>query len=489
MKSQYVDRLLQEYAYYGIKKETMRLNNEEVIIPAEYVMTGGDFQKAFLKDYFDLQKKDLERYKTEKLKPQIVEMNGVSYIVPFKWRDKNYKDTKVVEYVLKKAKAKYNQAIALTSKMDQAYPKRKYTVEVAAKQVEALKKAYNKYLFDKCVDKSKYAMLKASDMILSEVRLMRGNNSVFRLDKLQSNMKDLASRSLIVAGVMAGSSGFLLAQQNSNSNDSQNKDKLEIKDSINQMGTVSETTIRFEEAQKRIRQKSQDGNLKNDSILQGKSSEEDKSNLFNKFMEDIFQSEGGYGDERTIDQPTNMGIIQPTLNTFMENYPDLAKKNKFQKNLKKLTREQATLIYRKLYFDKYQIGDYKNESIGLLIFDLYVNHEPATVKGFVDQALMAAHKEGVKTTLPNSTPERVKCINSLAGNQKAEHAFYKTLLDVRRKHMLKVTNNGTSRLAQGLQNRVNKFAKRFVSTYVQDQNTALAMNFNKLKNFNKSKEV
>ena len=150
MKSQYEDRLLQEYAYYGIKKEAMRLNNEEVIIPAEYVVLGGDFQKAFLRDYFDLQKKDLERYKAEKLKPQMVEMNGVSYIVPFKWRDKNYKDTRVVEYVLKKAKAKYNRAISLTRKMDMAFPSRKYTVEVASEQVESLQKAYNKYLFDKC---------------------------------------------------------------------------------------------------------------------------------------------------------------------------------------------------------------------------------------------------------------------------------------------------------------------------------------------------
>ena len=63
MKSQYEDKLVQEYAYYGIKKETIRLNNEEVIIPAEYVMAGGDFQKAFLRDYFDLQKKDLEQGK------------------------------------------------------------------------------------------------------------------------------------------------------------------------------------------------------------------------------------------------------------------------------------------------------------------------------------------------------------------------------------------------------------------------------------------
>lgn len=478
MKSQYEDRLLQEYAYYGIKKEAMRLNNEEVIIPAEYVVLGGDFQKAFLRDYFDLQKKDLERYKAEKLKPQMVEMNGVSYIVPFKWRDKNYKDTRVVEYVLKKAKAKYNRAISLTRKMDMAFPSRKYTVEVASEQVESLQKAYNKYLFDKCVDKSKYAMLKAAEMAVSSVHLMKGRKSDFNLNNLQKQLKYA-----VIGGVVAGGaalSGYTLSVLNKNSEEKSGGQSEKIEAHNNQKTENTASADLFKEVQRKVAQKKQTAkeNVETEKEVQQTSSnirsEREKTQLFNRFMADIFESEGGYGDEKTIDQPTNMGIIQPTLNAFIKRYPNLAQENHISTDLKKLKRNQAKLIYRKLYFDQYRIGDYKNESIGLLIFDIYVNHEPMTAKKFIDQALKAARKTGMDIKLPTSTAERVDVVNSLAGNPEAETAFYEQMMKERKFHMYKKTNKGSSKFGPGLRNRANKFNDRYVASVTQDK--LLAMN-------------
>ena len=482
MKSQYEDKLVQEYAYYGIKKETIRLNNEEVIIPAEYVMAGGDFQKAFLRDYFDLQKKDLECYKAEKLKPQMVEMNGVSYIVPFKWRDKKYKDTKVVEYVLKKAKAKYNRAISLTCKMDKAFPSRKYTVEIDSQHVADMQKAYNRYLLNKCADKSKYAVLKAAEMILSSARLMKGKKSEFGLDKLKHHVKYAALGSLIIGGAAATGYGFLSANQNSKQDDKQSlKDKVEVKTSqVSAEYGTSEATVKFEEAQQRISQKQKAGAEKNKETsvkvkdLGSERSDAAKTRLFNKFMAEIFASEGGYGDEKTIDQPTNMGIIQQTLNAFIKRYPNLAQENHISTDLKKLKRNQAKLIYRKIYFDQYRIGDYKNESIGLLIFDIYVNHEPMTAKKFIDQALKAARKTGMDIKLPTSTAERVDVVNSLAGNPEAETAFYEQMMKERKFHMYKKTNKGSSKFGPGLRNRANKFNDRYVASVTQDK--LLAMN-------------
>ncbi len=478
MKSQYEDKLVQEYAYYGIKKETIRLNNEEVIIPAEYVMAGGDFQKAFLRDYFDLQKKDLERYKAEKLKPQMVEMNGVSYIVPFKWRDKNYKDTKVVEYVLKKAKAKYNRAISLTCKMDKAFPSRKYTVEVASEQVESLQKAYNKYLFDKCVDKSKYAMLKAAEMAVSSVHLMKGRKSDFNLNNLQKQLKYA-----VIGGVVAGGaalSGYTLSVLNKNSEEKSGGQSEKIEAHNNQKTENTASADLFKEVQRKVAQKKQTAkeNVETEKKVQQTSSnirsEREKTQLFNRFMADIFESEGVYGDEKTIDQPTNMGIIQPTLNAFIKRYPNLAQENHISTDLKKLKRNQAKLIYRKLYFDQYRIGDYKNESIGLLIFDIYVNHEPMTAKKFIDQALKAARKTGMDIKLPTSTAERVDVVNSLAGNPEAETAFYEQMMKERKFHMYKKTNKGSSKFGPGLRNRANKFNDRYVASVTQDK--LLAMN-------------
>ena len=497
MKSEYKDKLLQEYKNYGLQPVTITLNNEELIIPAEYVIgkEKEDAQKSFFRDYFDLQKKELKNYKSAGIKPQTVEMNGVSYIVPFKWRDKKYKDTKVVEFVLKKAKAKYNHAIALTCKLDKAYPKRKYTVEVDADHVADMQKAYNRYVLNKCIDKSKYAVLKAAEMVASSVKSMRGPESDFSVNRLQRNLKHAAIGSLIIGGAIVSGYGFLSARKNAQQKDNQSsKDQVEVEiEQNNQMAETSETTVKFEEAQKRISQKSQEAKQNKEKQIEKaqtetlqkvktpnvKRSDAAKLRLFNKFMAEIFESEGGYGDEKTIDQPTNMGIIQPTLNAFIEQYPDLAKANHISKDLKKLKRSQAKLIYQKLYFEQYKIGDYKNESIGLLIFDIYVNHEPSTAKKFIDQALKAARKVGVELALPKTTKERVNVVNSLADYPKAEAAFYEQIMKERKFHMYKVTGRGTSRFAEGLRNRANKYDKRYVPTV--RQNTMLAMGSERVK--------
>ena len=217
-----------------------------------------------------------------------------------------------------------------------------------------------------------------------------------------------------------------------------------------------------------------------------KRSEAQKDKLFKRYMKDIFESEGGYADE-TIDQPTNMGIIQPTLDSYRKRFPKEAARLKFPQKVKELKRSQAMQIYHRLYFDQYKIGDYRNESIGQLVFDIYVNHTPQTAKEFIDQALKAARKTGAKIALPRSTTERVAVVNALAEQPAAEAAFYNQIMTERRFHMYKQTTLKVrrgevkeSRFAQGLRNRANKYNDRYVATNVQEQGSSarlrLAMN-------------
>lgn len=467
MKAKYVKKLLNEYADKGLSPIKIKINNDELVVPVEYALNGKDMQKSFLRDYFDLQKKELDRYKAENIKPKTVELNGVSYIVPFKWRNRQYKDTQVVEFVLKKAKAKYYRAIALTDKLDKIYPERKYTVEVGAEHVDDMKKAYNHYLLNKCVDKSKYPFLKAWEMISSSGRLMKGKNSAFDRDKLKRSLKRATIGGLIIGGAVFAEIKILSALEK---NKIQDKKEVKSNSSKEDLQKVFDLTMHGDFADLaefvEINEK--------EKLANKMRSEDEKTKLFNRFVNDVFENEGGYGDEKTIDQPTNMGIIQPTLNAFIERYPDLAEKHNFDKNLKNLIKDQAKLIYRKLYFDEYKIGDYKNESIGLLLFDAYVNHSPETVRKFIGQALKAAQTAGADVNLPSSSREIVNVVNSLSNNQKAEVAFYNEILETRLEHMLKKTNNGTSRLAQGLQNRVSKYEGRFIPTSLQGKKLAMS---------------
>ena len=68
MNSANREQLLAEYARYNRRPLQMKINNEAVIIPVEYALSGSieDIQKKFLTDYFDEQKKECERYKRDR---------------------------------------------------------------------------------------------------------------------------------------------------------------------------------------------------------------------------------------------------------------------------------------------------------------------------------------------------------------------------------------------------------------------------------------
>ena len=136
MNSANRQKLLQEYADQNRRPLQMKINNEAVIIPVEYTLSGSaeEIQKNFLADYFDQQKDERRKYKEAGIAPRQIEMNGAVYVVPFKLRNVERRDTQIVELVLRRAQAKYNRAVSLTRKLDRIYPERKYTVEVAGEE-------------------------------------------------------------------------------------------------------------------------------------------------------------------------------------------------------------------------------------------------------------------------------------------------------------------------------------------------------------------
>ena len=530
MKKINEEKLLQEYVKLKKKPEVILINHQKILIPVEYTLksTKEEILRAFLRDYLDVQKKDIAKYAKNNLPVEKISWNGMPFVVPFHFRGKNYRDTEIVDYVLERAQAKFEHAVTLTRKMDRAFPERKYTVEIAQEHVDALQNAYDDYLMQKRREKISQAAIKVSDFILSGFRFMKKQKSPFAKSKLNNAARKVVFASLWTGGAVWGISSL---QKENHDTDTQNFDKTvlnnapaendisvktasselfkEMYDVILEVGkdvkhniqknqnkdenfteTPSSENIKSEKksvtkksseaakaSSKKVSEKNETENSSSQKFKISKNfkrSEAEKTRLFNKYMKDIFASEGGYAD-KTIDQPTNMGIIQPTLNSFLKKYPDLAKKNGFPKTVKGLKKRHALLVYRKLYFDFYKIGDYRNESIGMFIYDMYVNHTTASVELFVHQALKAARKAGADISLPKDFREQVAIVNSLALNPKAEKAFYNQLIIERRFFMYKNTTLKVkkgqipeSRFAQGLRNRVNKYEKKYVSTQVQE---------------------
>ena len=105
-----------------------------------------------------------------------------------------------------------------------------------------------------------------------------------------------------------------------------------------------------------------------------------KVNLFNKCIEVVLKSEGGY-----VNHPndpggeTNMGICK-------RNYPDL--------DIKNLTRNQAIQIYHADYWNKMNLLDIYDENLILHLFDMGVNAGIRTAIKMV-QKIVEAEVDGI----------------------------------------------------------------------------------------------
>ena len=81
------------------------------------------------------------------------------------------------------------------------------------------------------------------------------------------------------------------------------------------------------------------------------------------------KNEGGYVDDPDlIDQPTNIGVTQPTLDKYNADHPNF----NFPEKVKDLSPEQVQQIYGEDYHDERRIGEIENERIAMAIFDMGV---------------------------------------------------------------------------------------------------------------------
>ena len=86
-------------------------------------------------------------------------------------------------------------------------------------------------------------------------------------------------------------------------------------------------------------------------------------------LEKTLDEEAGYVDNPDlIDQPTNFGITQPTLDKYNADHPNF----NFPKKVADIERGHAKQIYKEDYYDERKIGEIKIPRISNSIFDMGV---------------------------------------------------------------------------------------------------------------------
>ncbi len=149
---------------------------------------------------------------------------------------------------------------------------------------------------------------------------------------------------------------------------------------------------------------------------------------FDRLLSSVYQEEGGYEDDPAkIDQPTNMGVIQGSLNRFKAAHPTLGRT--YPATVKDLTRDQATTIYKMDYYDAYRIEEIKNEKLAKTLFDLLANHSPIEPIQWVQQGInqltsFQVDEDGIMgsqtiNALNNLTLQQMKEVNNYIVRQRS----------------------------------------------------------------------
>jgi hypothetical protein len=106
-----------------------------------------------------------------------------------------------------------------------------------------------------------------------------------------------------------------------------------------------------------------------------------------------FEHEGGYVDDpRLIDQPTNMGITQPTLDAYNKGHPNF----NFPDYVKDLTPEQARQIFDDIYYVGRGMDEINNDRIRNAIADMGFMTTFPNVDKVVQQTLNEIQNAGLK---------------------------------------------------------------------------------------------
>lgn len=124
-------------------------------------------------------------------------------------------------------------------------------------------------------------------------------------------------------------------------------------------------------------------------------------------------NEGAYADDpKKIDQPTNIGITQPTLDKYNADHPNF----NFPRNVKDLTGDQAQQIYAEDYYDERRIGEIKNERIATAVFDMGMMSNFNNVGKIIQETLNDSVGANLKTDGKIGT-NTIDALNNIPDNK------------------------------------------------------------------------
>ena len=161
------------------------------------------------------------------------------------------------------------------------------------------------------------------------------------------------------------------------------------------------------------------------------------------------KNEGGYIDDPDlIDQPTNIGVTQPTLDKYNADHPNF----NFPETVKDLSPEQVQQIYMEDFYDERRIGEIKNERIAMAIFDMGLMSNFRNIGKMVQETLNDSMGESLKVdgNIGNNT---IGALNNIPENKVDK--FMDDLKENRLEYLQRLPDWG--KYGDGWTNRTNRY--------------------------------
>lgn len=158
-----------------------------------------------------------------------------------------------------------------------------------------------------------------------------------------------------------------------------------------------------------------ESNSENNEEVRGNSMMPDEK--FERLIQRVQNSEGGYENRPDrIDQETNMGIIQDTLDSYNASHPDAG----FPSNLRELTWEQAAQIYREEYFDNNRIAEINDLRVAYAVMDMGVMTSPRNVGNIVQSTINEVLGQGRVTHDGQIGTQTINALNDIPESRRDE---------------------------------------------------------------------
>ena len=159
-----------------------------------------------------------------------------------------------------------------------------------------------------------------------------------------------------------------------------NLDKIDIqKKEESKQKNEQENLVEKEEKQNKI--DSLDSGNKVDKKSIEKRNEIIKDSDFNNFLKYLYPREGGYSDRKAdLGGKTNLGVTQSTFDWYN-------KKNNIPiKDVKNITKDEATKIYYDYFWKESGASSIKYKKLALMYFDAAINHGPYYAKKYYKES-------------------------------------------------------------------------------------------------------